>query len=111
MDPHKVLLRGEKEKKAKYLQACLDRRRSFVPLVFLVEGLRGRECQAASKCLAYLLSEKWNWTYSAVAGYVRSRLSVALVRTTSLCLRGARDPTARAGHAVWESGEGLRLYR
>ena len=111
MDPMTVLARGEKQKKDKYLQACLDRRRSFTPLVFSVDGLRGKESKAASKRLASLLSAKWSKTYSAVAGYVNSRLSVALVRATSLCLRGARDPTGHAGQPFWETGEGLALYR
>jgi hypothetical protein len=111
MDPAKVLARGEKEKKDKYLQACVDRRRSFTPLVFSIDGLRGKEGKGAQKRLAFLLSGKWKKTYSAVAGYVNSRLSVALVRATSLCLRGARDPTARAGLPSWDSGEGLALYR
>jgi hypothetical protein len=43
---------------------------------------------------------KWKRTYSEVFGFVRSRLSITLVRTTSMCLRGSRDPTARVNHAT-----------
>jgi hypothetical protein len=109
-DPHKILAKHEKEKKDKYVDACLARRRSFTPLVFLVDGLRGTEASAATKKLASHLSAKWKRTYSEVCGFVCSRLSITLVRTASLCLRGSRDPTARANHATWDSGVGLALY-
>jgi hypothetical protein len=77
----------------------------------LVDGLRGAEASAASKKLASRLSAKWKRTYSEVCGFVRSRLTITLVQTTSQCLRGAHDPTARASHATWESGAGLALYQ
>ena len=110
LDPKKVLKRHEKEKKGKYLAGCLARRRSFTPLVFSVDGLHGAEAKAAGKRLAASLSARWNRPYSEVCGYVRSRLAIALVRSASMCLRGARDPTARASHSQWETGAGLGLY-
>ena len=110
-DPGKVIKRHEKEKKSKYLDLCLARRRSFTPLVFSVDGLRGTEADAASKRISMLLSKKWKKQYSEVCGYVRSRMSISLVRATSLCLRGVRDPTARPDRPRWEGGEGLRLYK
>ena len=110
-DPHKVLARHEKEKKDKYVEPCLARRRTFTPLVFSVDGLRGAEASAASKKLASRLSAKWKRAYSEVCGFVRSRLAITLVRTTRQGLRGARDPTARASHATWETGAGLALYQ
>ena len=106
-----ILANHEKEKKKKYNDACLARRRHFTPLVFSVDGMRGAEADAASKRLAALLSEKWKRSYSEVCGYVRSRLSFAIARTLTLCLRGVRDPTARIATATWESGPGLNLYR
>ena len=57
-DPAKVLAKHEKEKKEKYLQPCLDRRRHFTPLVFSVDGLRGAEATAATKRLAACLAHK-----------------------------------------------------
>jgi hypothetical protein len=108
----KILLKHEKEKKTRYLQACLDQRRHFTPLVFSVDGVLGSEAKAASKRLAARLSAKWKRPYSEVCGFVRSRLSVALVRSMSTCLRGARDPAANnAARATWDSGTGLALYR
>jgi hypothetical protein len=110
LDPAKILKRHEKEKRDKYLDLCLARRRHFTPLVFSVDGMRGGEAQAASKRLASRLAAKWNRTYSEVCGFVRSRLSVALARSTSQCLRGTRDPDSRPSYQ-WETGVGLGLYR
>lgn len=110
MDPTKVLARHEKEKKDKYLEACLERRRHFTPLVFSVDGLAGEEAKAAAKRAASHLSRKWKRAYSELCGYVRSRLALALVRATSLLLRGARDGQARIRRPAWDSGAGLALY-
>ncbi len=110
-EPIKVLKRHEKEKKTKYLAACVARRRHFTPLVFSVDGLQGPEAAAASKCLASKLSKKWGRSYSEVVGYVRSRISIALVRSASRCLRVDRNPNARNPTVPWESGSGLGLHR
>ena len=109
-DPAVVPARHEKWKKAKYLQACLDRRRQFTPLVFSVDGMRGKEADAACKRLAALLAQKWKRTYSEVCGFVRSCLQIAAVRSASLSLRGDRDPLAHAPRPQWECGNGLGLY-
>jgi hypothetical protein len=110
-DPAKILKRHEREKRDKYLDLCLVRRRHFTPLVFSVDGMRGTEAQAASKRLATHLSKKWKRTYSEVCGFVRSRLSMALARSASQCLRGSRDPSARKPSYHWDTGSGLGLYR
>ena len=111
VDPAKILKKHERAKKAKYNDLCLARRRTFTPLVFSVDGLLGVEASAAMKRLATLLTGKWHQPYSQVAGYVRSRLSVALARSTSRCLRADRCPPARTPEPAWESGAGLGLYR
>ena len=48
----KVLERAAKAKKAKYLQACPDRRRSFTPLVYSVDGMACKEAKAFEKRIA-----------------------------------------------------------
>ena len=78
--------------------------------MFSVDGLAAVEAAAATKRLSALLADKWQRQYSEVCGFVRSRLSLSLVRATSLCLRGARDATARSVNPYWESGSGLALY-
>ena len=49
LDPKRVLARHEREKKDKYLKACLERRRHFTPLVFSVDRMAGEEMKAAGK--------------------------------------------------------------
>ena len=111
IDPAKVLLRHEKEKKNKYGDLCIARRRTFTPLVFSIDGLLGKEATAASKRLASCLAAKWKRSYSEICGFVRSRLSIALVCSSSRCLRGDRNPTHRFHTPMWDSGTGLGLYR
>ena len=109
--PEKVLQRHEKEKKTKYGALCIARRRTFTPLVFSVDGMQGAEATAASKRLASSLASKWKRSYSEVCGFVRSRLSIALVRSASRCLRADRNPMHRSTSPIWDSGTGLGLYR
>ena len=72
IEPSKVLLRHEKEKKKKYGDLCIARRRTFTPLVFSVDGLLGKEATAALKRLASSLAAKWKRSYSEICSYVRS---------------------------------------
>ena len=109
--PSKVLLRQEKEKKDKYGALCLARRRTFTPLVFSVDGLMGKEATAASKRLASSLAAKWKRSYSEVCGFIRSRLSIALIRSSSRCLRADCNPIHRLHSPIWDTGTGLSLYR
>ena len=110
--PKKVLLRHEKEKKDKYgTLLCKAKRRTFTPLVFSVDGMQGVEATAASRQLASSLAAKWKRSYSELCGFVRSRLSIALVRSASRCLRADRNPLRRSHAPMWDSGTGLGLYR
>ena len=58
MTPEKALANAEKEKKDLYLQACLERRRTFTPMVYSADGIPGVEALAAQKRLAALLGYK-----------------------------------------------------
>jgi len=110
-DPSKVLGQQAKAKKDKYLETCLQSRRHFTPLVFSMDGLREKETVAAGKRLSRLLAEKWKRPYSQVVGMVRSRLSIALVRASSRCLRESRAPSNHTHAIQWIEGAGLRLFR
>ena len=87
----KVLERHAKEKKNKYLDACRQRRRSFVPLVYSVDGLACKEARAFEKRVACLLAKKWDRRYSEMVGFVRARMSLAVVWCNILLLRGSRN--------------------
>ena len=110
-DPDKVLRRQEDEKKTKYLALCREAQLSFTPLVYSVDGMEGAEATAARKHLASKLAYVWNCKYSQMCGFVKARLSFALVRATSRCLRGTRDKTIRPHSVLWVAGSGQRLYR
>ena len=56
MTPEKALAKAEKEKKDLYLQACLERIRTFTPMVYSADGIPGAEALAVHKRLAALLS-------------------------------------------------------
>ena len=58
MTPEKSLAKAEKEKKDFYLQACLERIGTFVPMIYSAEKIRGAEALAAQKILATLISYK-----------------------------------------------------
>ena len=87
----KLLARQEKEKKSKYLKSCLEMRKDFTPLVYTVDGVAGREARSAEKRLAALLADKWKRSYSQMVYYVKVRIQLSLVRTTSLLIRGSRN--------------------
>ena len=110
-DPAKVLADQEKAKKKKYGEACQEAHRHFTPLVFSVDGMEGAEATAARKRLASRLAAKWGRNYSQVCGFVRSRLAMALARSTSRCLRGTRDTRHRINQPLdWVAHSGIRLY-
>ena len=111
-DPAKVLEAQEREKKKKYLQACLGQRRHFTPFVVSTDGLLGKEAKTLLRKLSALLAEKWEKPYSQVCGFVNARMSIAIVRATHLCLRGSRTPTSRMSRRPqWEGRAGLSLFR
>ena len=97
----KALAKAEKEKKDLYLQACLEHRRTFTPMVYSADGIPGAEALAAQKRLATLLSYKLKREYSEMCGFVRARISLAIVRSNSLLLCGPRDK----GVGIWQGPE------
>ena len=94
MKPEKALAKAEKEKKEWYLQASLERRRTFTPMVYSVDGITGAEALAAQKRLSALPSYKLKREYSDMCGFVWVRMSLAIVRSNSLLLRGPHDKGA-----------------
>ena len=85
-----VLFSAEEEKKKKYSEAAALRRASFTSLVVSVDGVLGREANVFVKQLAQKLAHKWDKSNSEVIGWMRARLSFAILRATNLCLRGSR---------------------
>ena len=113
LDPKKVLEGHATRKKNKYLSACLSQRRHFTPLISSVDGLVEKEQVAYCQRLASKLADKWQKPYSSVMGYVKARLSIALVRAVHLTIMGSRIPATKLARRrpLWEGAAGLALYR
>jgi hypothetical protein len=91
----KILERHAKEKKDKYETACLHRRRDFTPLVYSIDGMASKDARTAERRIAWILAKKWNRTYSDIANFIRTRMSLAIVRSNTLLLRGDRNNPLR----------------
>ena len=70
MTPEKPFAKAEKKKKDLYLQAFLERRHTFTPMVYSTDGISRAESLAAQKILATLISYKINQEYSEMCGFV-----------------------------------------
>ena len=79
----------EKVKKDKYLAPCLARRGGFMPLVYSVDRMAGKEAKSFERCIASLLAAKWDRPYSKMVGYVRVRMGLAIIRHNTWLLRGS----------------------
>ena len=69
MKSEKSLAKAEKEKKDLYLQACLDSRRTFSPMVYYVDRIPRAEALAAQNRLSALLSYKLKREYSEMCDW------------------------------------------
>ena len=87
--PRKVLQNAE-EKKTKYGAACEERHALFTPLCCSVDGMLGGEAEVFMKVIGERLASKWDQSYDEVMGWIRARLTFAILRSSILCIRGSR---------------------
>ncbi|CEM24650.1 unnamed protein product [Vitrella brassicaformis CCMP3155] len=88
-----ILKNKAKAKKAHHSRVCEDKSIHFTPLCVTVDGVWGREANGFFSRLVEKLRTKAAWadkSYSQVMGWVCARLSVALARSASMCVRGGR---------------------
>ena len=52
--------------------------------------LRENQHETHQRWIASLLADKWSREYSSVAGWVKARMALAVVRSNTLLLRGSR---------------------
>ena len=88
MTMEKTLAKAKKKKEDLYLQYFLERRRNFTPMVYSVDRITGAEALAAQKIFSTLLGYKLKWEYSELCGFVRAMMSLEIVRSNILLLRG-----------------------
>jgi hypothetical protein len=72
-----------------------------------------RQGSEVLKKLSTALTDKWEKPCAVVRGYVNTRMSIAIVRATHICLRGSRIPTSTISNRrpQWEDTAGLSLFR
>ena len=85
----------EKENKNLYLQDYMERRSNFTPMVYSADVIPIVEALAKQKRLTALLSYKLKQEYSEICGFVRARISLAILMSNILILfsphyKGAR---------------------
>ena len=66
-----------------------------------VDGMMGHEAAMFLKRIADFLSAKWETDYGLVMGWIRTRLSFAILRATLLCIRGCRTKMALTWTGRW----------
>ena len=64
---------------------------TFTPLVLSTTGGMGKAATTFYERLASFLSDKRDENYSHTMGWLRCRLSFALLRSSIMCIRGARS--------------------
>jgi len=92
-------------KKMRYFTHCIWQRKHFIPFVFSVDGLWGKDYKAASKQVASCLATKWQRLYSEVCDFIQSSLSITLFRNSSWCLRWDCNPSCRKLSISWTMAE------
>ena len=86
----------EQEKKRQYDQRIrVVEHSTFTPLVLSTTGGMGRATTTFYRRLAAMPSEKRDVPYSKMIGWIRCRLSFALLRASIMSVRGARSSTNR----------------
>ena len=103
MTPKKDIAKAEKDNKDLYLQVFLERRCSFTAIVYSAYRIPGVEDLAAQKRLSTLLSCNLKQEYFELCGFLRKRMSLAIVRSNSLLLHGPQEKDAR----IWQRPEML----
>ena len=82
----KALKNVEKEKKNRYLQACLERRYYFTTSVFSSYGIPGKEAKATTLKLTLQLIFKLQQEYYEMYGFVLARMVLYVVRSDILLM-------------------------
>jgi hypothetical protein len=92
LEPAQMFNKHEREKIREYRERIKEvEHADFTPLVFTCTGGMAPKCHLVIKRLAEKMSEKQNLSFSVVSGWLRCRLSFALLRTTLLCVRATRS--------------------
>ena len=76
---------------------CKVEQGSFTLLVFSSLDGMGRAITITYRCLASLLSDKWNSPYSVIMGWLRCSLGFSLLHSSLMHLRGSQSQAGSLG--------------
>ena len=88
METEAIFDKHQQEKKRHYNQRCMDQGATFTALIFGTNGGVGKECSMFMARLAELLSVKRNEEYNDVMNWLRTKVSVEVMKSALLCVRG-----------------------
>ena len=92
----KIFRRHEQDKKRQYNSRVMNvEQGTFTPLVFAVNGGVGPECEVFHKFVADKIAMKTGERYEQVVAWIRCKLSIIVMRSALLCLRGTRATVAK----------------
>ena len=63
--------------------ACVDCIHSFTPTVYSADGIPGTEAVVAQRFISLLISNKLRQKYSEMCGFLRARMSLAILRSNT----------------------------
>ena len=86
----RILRAAELEKRRKYAEECHEEGKDFAPFVVSRDGVMGQEAKNLLFLLAKTLHTNWNIPVNRTSFFVKSRVSMAILRSTSHVLYGER---------------------
>jgi hypothetical protein len=105
-----LLEHHEIAKRKKYQRDCDAKGKHFVPFVVTTDGAMGPAALKLVDSLADRLQKQWQRPKGLVRAWVRMRLSLAIARATSACIRGnRRAPRGAQDELEIEIGDGAGI--
>jgi hypothetical protein len=103
-----LIEKHEEEKRKKYQTECDRQGFDFIPFVVTTDGVMGSGAKQLLLNMAKALGNKWGKKKGVVLTWIRTRLSFAIIRATSACIRGSRSqPHPRELEAGFDDGAAL----
>ena len=62
----------------------------LIIFIIIIIGLMAWEARFVVQQIARALATKWSKSYGVVMGWVQTRMSFAILRTSNLCVHGSR---------------------
>ena len=88
MRTEKMMKTHSEEKLKKYKAECDKQGLYFIPFIATTDGTLGEDAERVVTMLGARLADKWRKTRGEVMGWIRARISLAIVRASSACIRG-----------------------